>query len=153
MNSSTALPTSVVTVPVFGFGIRPRGPRVRPSLPTWPMRSGVAIATSKSRKPPSTRATRSSAPDDVGAGLLGGPGRVTRGEDDDAHGLAAALGQRHRAAQHLVRLAGVDAEPERGLDGLVEVLARQAPHELERLGRVVELLAVEAPGASVYFLP
>src|SRR4051794_7142534 len=62
LNSRTARPTSVVTVPVLGLGMRPRGPRTRPSLPTWPMRSGVAMATSKSRKPPWTRATRSSAP-------------------------------------------------------------------------------------------
>jgi hypothetical protein len=46
--SRTALATSIVTVPVFGFGISPRGPRIRPSLPTLPIWSGVAIATSKS---------------------------------------------------------------------------------------------------------
>ena len=53
---------SNVTVPVFGFGIRPRGPRIRPSLPTLPIWSGVAIATSKSVKPSSTRFARSAEP-------------------------------------------------------------------------------------------
>src|ERR1039458_10238182 len=32
--SCTALPTSKVTVPVFGFGIRPFGPRILPRRPT-----------------------------------------------------------------------------------------------------------------------
>src|SRR5687768_11362515 len=42
--------------------MRPRGPRSRPSLPTLPIRSGVAMAMSKSRNPPEIRSTRSSAP-------------------------------------------------------------------------------------------
>src|SRR5260370_41900682 len=44
--SFTALAMSVVTVPVFGFGIRPRGPRILPSLPTDLIMSGVAITAS-----------------------------------------------------------------------------------------------------------
>src|SRR3954449_13179444 len=62
LDSSTALPTSIVTVPTFGFGILPCGPRMRPSRPTTGIMSGVAIATSKSMKPSSTRLARSSAP-------------------------------------------------------------------------------------------
>ena len=46
--SRTALPSSKVTVPVFGFGIRPRGPRIFPSLPTDFIMSGVATMASKS---------------------------------------------------------------------------------------------------------
>src|SRR5919199_5533509 len=60
--SSTARPTSIVTVPTFGLGILPWGPRMRPRRPTTGMRSGVAMATSKSVKPPWTRLARSSAP-------------------------------------------------------------------------------------------
>src|SRR5436853_540437 len=41
--SLIALATSMVTVPVFGFGIRPRGPRILPSLPTERIISGVEI--------------------------------------------------------------------------------------------------------------
>ena len=52
-DSDTALATSIVTVPTFGLGILPCGPRMRPSLPTTGIMSGVAIATSKSVKPPS----------------------------------------------------------------------------------------------------
>ena len=62
MTSATALPTSNVTVPVFGLGILPDGPSTRPRRPTAPIMSGVAMATSKSVKPSSTRFTRSSPP-------------------------------------------------------------------------------------------
>src|ERR1035437_1151120 len=44
-----ALTTS--TVPVFGLGIRPRGPSTLPSLPTERIMSGVAITASKSVQP------------------------------------------------------------------------------------------------------
>lgn len=40
--------TSIVTVPLFGFGIRPLGPRILAIRPTKPIMSGVVIHTSKS---------------------------------------------------------------------------------------------------------
>ena len=46
--SFTALPTSKVTVPVLGLGMRPRGPRTFPSFPTDLIMSGVATMASKS---------------------------------------------------------------------------------------------------------
>ena len=46
--SRTALPTSKVTVPVLGLGMRPRGPSTFPSLPTDFIMSGVATTASKS---------------------------------------------------------------------------------------------------------
>src|SRR5512134_3539191 len=60
--SLTALATSKVTVPTFGFGIRPRGPRSFPIRPTAPITSGVATALSKSSHPPWIFASRSSLP-------------------------------------------------------------------------------------------
>ncbi len=60
--SLTALATSMVTVPAFGLGIRPLGPRTFPSLPTRRIMSGVATSASKSRNPPWIFSTRSSAP-------------------------------------------------------------------------------------------
>src|SRR3954462_7014873 len=60
--SPTALATSLVTVPVSGFGIRPRGPSTRPRRPTLPMRSGVATTASKSRRPLDTSSMSSSSP-------------------------------------------------------------------------------------------
>jgi len=44
--SCNALATSNVTVPVFGFGISPRGPSTLPSLPTDRIMSGVAMTAS-----------------------------------------------------------------------------------------------------------
>lgn len=49
--SSTALATSMVTVPAFGLGIRPLGPSTRPKRPTTPIMSGVATTTSNSNHP------------------------------------------------------------------------------------------------------
>src|SRR5215212_868851 len=61
--SSTARPTFGVTVPLLGLGMRPRGPRIWPSLPTMLIWSGVATATSNSVKFSSRmRAARSSDP-------------------------------------------------------------------------------------------
>ena len=57
-----AVLTSMVTVPVFGFGIKPRGPKILPSCPTLPIISGVAIKASKSSQPPLILATMSSPP-------------------------------------------------------------------------------------------
>src|SRR6266566_4905380 len=62
LESRTARATSLVTVPDFGFGIRPRGPRIFPSGPTFAIMSGVAIAESKSVHPSCTRLTMSSPP-------------------------------------------------------------------------------------------
>ena len=47
----TALPTSIVTVPAFGFGIRPFGPSTFRSLPTSRIMSGVATSASNSMEP------------------------------------------------------------------------------------------------------
>ena len=60
--------------------------------------------------------------DDVGAGLLRLLGLVALGEDDHAHGLAGAVRQVDRAAHHLVGVLGIDAEADRDVDGLVELL-------------------------------
>src|SRR5215213_5910343 len=60
--SRTAVATSKVTVPVFGLGIRPRGPSTLPSCPTRRIMSGVAMTASKSSQPPLMRLTASSPP-------------------------------------------------------------------------------------------
>ena len=51
LTSFTARVTSNVTVPLLGFGMRPRGPRMRPSFPTSPIMSGVETITSVSSQP------------------------------------------------------------------------------------------------------
>src|SRR5216684_8029761 len=60
--SLTALPMSTDTVPVFGFGMRPRGPSTFPSFPTARIMSGVATTASKSVHPPLIFSTNSSPP-------------------------------------------------------------------------------------------
>ena len=61
----------VVTVPVLGLGIRPRGPSTLPSLPTERIMSGVAITASKSVQPSVwISADHLLAADEIGAGFL-----------------------------------------------------------------------------------
>src|SRR5229473_433026 len=60
--SLIALATSKVTVPVFGLGIRPRGPSTLPSFPAERIMSGVAITASKSVHPSMIFCTISSPP-------------------------------------------------------------------------------------------
>src|SRR5436309_1800664 len=94
--SRTALATSKVTVPDFGFGMSPRGPSTRPRRPTWPMRSGVAIATSKSSQPPSMRLATSSAPT---------PSELAKNTilaaDLDAHAARGAFDHPHRGLDRI----------------------------------------------------
>ena len=120
-DSSTALRTSVVTVPTFGFGIFPDGPRIRPRRPTIGIMSGVAIATSKSVKPSSTRLARSSAPTKSAPASGRLARRVALGEDGDRDVAAEPVGQRDRAAQLLVGVAHVQAGADVDLDRLVEL--------------------------------
>ena len=60
------------------------------------------------------------AADLVGAGAERLLGLVALGEDGDPDDLAGAVREDDRAADHLVGVARVDAEPEMGLDGRVE---------------------------------
>ena len=144
LDSSTALATSIVTVPTFGFGILPAGPRIRPRRPTTGIRSGVAIATSKSSKPVLDLLGEVLGADDVRAGLLGLARLVALGEHGDLDVLAEPVGQRDRAAQLLVGVADVQPGPHVHLDGLVELRARELLDQRDRLGGRVLALAIEA---------
>ena len=62
LSSLTALPISVVTVPDFGLGMSPRGPRILPSFARSFIISGVVTATSNSSQPSDTFFKRSSPP-------------------------------------------------------------------------------------------
>src|SRR4051812_9845686 len=91
---------------------------------------------------------------DVGAGGLGLSSLVAGREDDDAGGLAGAVGQIDRAADHLVGLARVDTQAHGHLDGGVVGRRRRLLRQggglergvqvvaLDLLGRCAELLAV-----------
>src|SRR5439155_20734947 len=65
------------------------------------------------------------------------------GEDGDARLTARAVREHQRPAQLLLRVPDVETEVEVRLDGLVELRGLEALQEPDRLGRRVELLAVE----------
>ena len=133
--SRTARSRSKVIVPDLGFGIRPRRPRMRPSLPTWPIMSGVARATSNSSQPASIRLTMSSAPTSSAPARMRLLGLVALGEHEHAHLLADTVRQDDGAANHLVGVTGIHAEANVGLDGRVEVdLGRVAEQLSSRVG-------------------
>ena len=60
--SFTALPTSMVTVPVLGLGMSPLGPRILPITPTFAITEGVQMMTSTSVQPPLIFSMNSSRP-------------------------------------------------------------------------------------------
>ena len=76
--------------------------------------------------------------DHVGAGGGGLLGLLTDGEHRDAGGLAGAVRQAHRAAHHLIGLAGIDAQADRHLDGGVLLLRGRLLGQLRGLERGVE---------------
>ena len=139
----TAWPTLGVTVPSLGFGIRPRGPRIRPSRPTTGIMSGVAMQRSKLISPPWIASARSSAPTTSAPAALASSALSPLANTADPHRLAGAVRQIHRAAHHLVGMARVDAEIERDLDGLVELGRGGLLDQRHRVGERIRLLAVD----------
>ena len=114
LDSSTALATSIVTVPTFGFGILPGGAE-DPAQPT-DHRHQVRgrdrhVEVVEAFLDPLGEVLGA---DHVGAGLLGLARLVALGEDGDLDLLAEAVGQRDRAAQLLVGVADVQARCGRG---------------------------------------
>nr|AHE14889.1 hypothetical protein asmbl_12 [uncultured bacterium] len=90
--------------------------------------------------------------DDVGAGGLGLGGLVTGREHDDAGGLAGAVRQVDGAADHLVGLARVDAQPDRDLDGGVVAGGGGPLGQTGRLQRAVQALVVDLRGRLAVLL-
>src|SRR3989304_5106229 len=118
----TAVVTSMVTVPTFGLGIRPRGPSTLPSRPTSGIRSGGAMQRSKSIWPALIRPTPPPA----------------RHPPPRPGAREWACGPRHHATHHLVGMARIDAQIHRDLDGFVELrlgALLDDPHRLlDRIG-------------------
>src|SRR6185503_9528847 len=109
-----------VTVPVFGFGMRPRGPSTLPRRPTPRIMSGVATTASKSIHPPRIFSTTSSPPT-KSACVLRFLLLVRAGNGQHALALAEPVGQDDRAAHHLVRMLRIDAEAQGHFHRLVEL--------------------------------
>ena len=143
--------------PSFGFGIRPRGPRILPSRPTSGIMSGVAMQRSKSILPAWIFSARSSAPTTSAPAARASSALSPRGEHGDAQGLAGAVRQVDRAAHHLVGVTRIDAQVERQLDRLVELRLGVVLDQLHRLGQRVQLVAIDRrhrpPSAACPCLP
>jgi hypothetical protein len=91
--SVTALATSMVTVPVFGFGMRPRGPRTLPSSTDLAHQvrggdDGVEVEPAAGDLLDQLVGT-----DLVRAGRASGFSLLTGGEDQDPGRLAGAVGR------------------------------------------------------------
>ena len=139
-----------------GLGVRHQATRAEHAAEAADLtgiRSGVAMATSKSMHAALDLRDEVVGADDVGAGVARASGGVAGGEHRDAHVLAGARRQRDGAAHHLVGLAGIDAEADGELDGLVELGRGERLHQLDRLGRLVQRSRSNASAASLYFLP
>ena len=71
-------------------------------------------------------------------------GCLASGEDRHANIGAGTRGQAHGATDHLVGLAGINAQADHQLDGFVKVGRRQGAHQFDGLSRAMEGLSVEA---------
>jgi hypothetical protein len=90
----TSLATSMVTVPTFGFGIRPRGPSTLPSRPTSAHHVRRGDGNGRNRSAACcTDLEQLLRADDVGTGLLRFLRLVTLGEHADADRAARAVRQ------------------------------------------------------------
>ena len=125
---------SNVIVPAFGFGIRPRRPRILPSLPTMPIVSGVGEGDVELEP-----ARLDLLHEVLGADLVGSRaerllGLLALGEHRDADHLAGAVRKDDRAANHLVGVPRIDAEAQVSLDRRVELDGRRLLDERRGLG-------------------
>jgi hypothetical protein len=114
--------TSVVTVPVFGLGIRPLGAEHLAQAADGLHHVGCGDQGVEGG--PAfflNLLDELVAAGELGAGGFGFGDLVAGGDDGDDLGLAEAVGQDDRAANHLVGVLGVDAQTEGQVDGLVEL--------------------------------
>src|SRR5690606_29915090 len=81
-----------------------------------------------------------------------GLSRGTGGKYDDTRGLSRAVRQDDRAAHHLVRLARVDGELQRNLDGRVELRRTGLLRESDSLSRSVETVCLDLLDGSLVSL-
>ena len=105
---------------------------MRPSAPSWPIWSGVAMRTSKSSQF-SLIFARILGADEIGAGRFGFTRFFTGGDDEHAHRLTRTGRKDDRATHDLIGVARIDAEADCDLDGLIELGESARLDELERL--------------------
>ncbi len=98
-----------------------------PGGPTTPIMSGAAMQASKSSQPSWIFLARSSWPTSSRPGRPGRFGQVPLGEHHHALRLADPVRQHDRAADDLIRLLGIDAQPHVDFDRLVELRRCRIP--------------------------
>jgi hypothetical protein len=126
----------------LGFGIRPRA-RGRDRLADRGHHVGRRDRGVEVDRPLDDLLDELLAAHDVGPGLGRLARLLTLSEHGDADALAGAVRQAHRPAQALVLLAGVQAQAERHLDGLVELRVGLSLQDPDRVARQVLVLAIE----------
>jgi hypothetical protein len=134
----------MVTVPTFGFGIRPRGPSTFTEASDHAHHVGGGDATVEIDLALLHLLGQVFAPDNVGTGFAGLIGLGAFGEHRDARGAAGAVGERNHAADHLVGMTRIDAQIHRDFDGLVEFRLCAALDQLHRLFQRILLLRIDA---------
>lgn len=138
--SWTALATSAR--PVFGFGMRPRGPRTLPSRPTT-----FIMLRGRDHRLEIEPATLDLlgefvAADVLGTSILGFLDLLAAGENQHPRSfLAGSMRQRDRAANHLVGMLRVDAEAHGDLDRLVELGVGRFARDADGVGQSYERLS------------
>ena len=153
LNSPTALPTSVVTVPGLGVGHEAAGPEDPAERAHLAHQVGGGDGDVEVEEAAVDLGDQVVRTDLVGPGRSGFGGCLAGGEHGHPDRRAGARGQRQRAPDDLVGLAGVDAEADGQLDGLVELGAGQLLHQVDGLAEAVELLAVDLAQAVLVLLP
>jgi hypothetical protein len=126
-------------VPVFGFGISPRGPSTLPSLPTARIMSGRRDDGVEVHEAALDLVDHLFAADVIGAGLGRLALLVAAGDGEHLLALAQPVREHDGAADHLVGVLRIDAKAQRQLDGLVE-LRRTSPSASR--GRLLRSCAV-----------
>jgi hypothetical protein len=121
-----------VTVPAFGFGMRPRGTEHAPELSNLThlvRRRDHDVEV----QPPLLDPRDVLDADEVRAGRFGFARLVADGDHEHANRLTSTGRQHHGTADDLVGVARIDAKANGHLDGLVEFRERAFLHHLERL--------------------
>src|SRR5579875_2484510 len=133
LTSLTAFATSMVTVPVFGLGIKPRGPRILPKRPTDFIMSGVAMTALNFLHDIFTARF-------VRASFAPFAHLVARGNDDDSHAFPQPVRQHDGPAHHLVCVLRIHTQAHGNFNRLVKFGKRCLFHKRhslrQRIGRL-----------------
>ena len=130
--SCRAFSTSMVTEPDLGFGIRPLGPRILPSLPTTPIISGVATTTSEI-EPVFGLDLLSHLFGSyiISSGSFGFLGFRSLGEYQHLLGLAGSVRENDRASYLLIGMSAVNAELDMHFNCFIEFCFGSLSHYLQ----------------------